>query len=107
MDRVFICGIHDRESIASELVSLLHEKGCSVTDLQVIKIEEGCDLDFNLQIFDNIMELTEIILAGLKTFKSVCVMVSKEVNDKHFSVVMYLMFVKTVDLDLFNALSMI
>ncbi len=107
MDRVFLCGEHDKESIASELIKLLHEKDCSITDLQVIRLEEGNDLDFNMETFTDVEQLADVISARLETFKSACVMVGKEVNDKHFSVVMYLMFVKTADQELFGALSSI
>ena len=106
MDRVFVCGTHDRESITSELVKLLHEKGCLITDLQVVKLEEGGSLDYEALAFDNIMELVEIILVRLKIFKASCVMIDKGVDDKHFSV-MYLMFVNTDDPNLFTALSMV
>lgn len=107
MDRIFICGEHTKESIAAELVKLLHEKECVVTDLQVIKIEEGIDLDFNVETFNNVMELAEIIFVRLETFKSACVMMGKEVNYNHFSVITYLMFSKTNDQELFSALSTI
>jgi hypothetical protein len=70
-------------------------------------VEEGIDLDFKTRAFDNVMDLAEIIWTRLKNFKSACVMMSKEINDKHFSVVMYLMFVNTDDQELFSALSMI
>jgi hypothetical protein len=107
MDRIFICGMHDKVSIAAELTKLFHEKECVVTDLQVLKVEEGCDLDFKMRTFDDIMDLAEVIFARLQNFKSACVMMSKEVNDKHFSVVMYLIFVNNDDQELFGALSMI
>lgn len=107
MDRVFVCGTHDKKSIAAELTKLLHEKDCSITDLQVIKIEEGNDLDFNMETFTDVEQLADVILARLETFKSACVMVGKEVNDKHFSVITYLMFSKTNDPDLFEVLSTI
>ena len=107
MDRIFVCGVHDKESIASELIKLLHEKGCSITDLQVVKVEEGIDLDFKTRVFDNVMDLAEVIWARLKIFEATCVMIGKEINDNHFSVVMYLMFTNTNDPDLFTALSKI
>ena len=107
MDRIFVCGEHNRESIIIELVKLLHEKDCSITDLQVIKVEEGNELDFNMETFTDVEQLADIILTRLEDFKSACVMMGKEVNDKDFSVVMYLIFVKTNDPDLFTALSMI
>jgi len=107
MDRVLVCGEHDKVSIVSELVKLLHEKDCSITDLQVIKIEEGSDLDFNMETFADVEQLAEVILARLETFKYACIMIGKEVNDKHFSVVMYLIFVNTDDQELFGALSAI
>jgi hypothetical protein len=105
MDRVFVCGVHDKESIASELARLLHEKGCSITDLQVVKVEEGIDLDFKTRVFDDIMDLAEVICAGLKIFETTYIMIGKEVNDNHSSVAMYLMFTNTNDPDLFDALS--
>lgn len=105
MDRIFICGVHDKETIVSELINLLHEKECSITDVQVVKIEEGIDLDLKTQAFDNVMDLSEVIWTRLKIFETTCVMIGKEVNDNHFSVVMYLMFTNTNDPDLFAALS--
>ena len=107
MDRVFACGEHNKESIIAELTKLLHEKKCSITDLQVIKIEEGNDLDLNMETFTDVEELADVILARLEIFKNACVMVGEEVNDKHFSVVMYLIFVNTDDQELFGALSTI
>ena len=105
MDRIFVCDVHDKESIASELTKLLHEKGCSITDLQVVKIEEGIDLDFKIRTFDNIMDLAEVIWARLKIFEVTCVMLCKDVNDKSFTVLMYLMFSKTKDQELYDVLS--
>ena len=107
MDRIFVCDVHDKESIASELTKLLHEKGCSITDLQVVKVEEGIDLDFRTRAFDNVMDLAEVIWDRLKIFEATCIMVGKEVNDNHFSVVMYLMFSKTNDQELYDVLSTI
>lgn len=107
MDRIFVCGVHDKESITSELTKLLHEKGCSITDLQVVKVEEGIDLDFRTRAFDNVMDLAEVIWDRLKIFEATCIMVGKEVNDNHFSVVMYLMFSKTNDQELYDVLSTI
>jgi hypothetical protein len=51
------------------------------------------------------MDLAEVIWTRLKIFETTCVMIGKEVNDNHFSVVMYLMFTNTNDPDLFAALS--
>jgi hypothetical protein len=107
MERVFVCGDHTKASIAAELTKMLHEKGCSITDLQVIKVEEEIDLDLNMETFNDVMALSEVIFGRLKDFKSACVMMSEEVDDNHFSVITYLMFSKTDDRELFDVLSTI
>lgn len=101
MNRTFIRNI-DRKSITSELEMLLRGQNCSIDGLKVIKIEEDNSLDFDMKTFANIEQLTDIIVENFKTFESVCVMMDDEMYPL---IVMYMIFAKKYDKDLFNTLS--
>jgi len=105
MDLIFINGTHNKDSISKELEDLLSEKKCKVSDLQVIRIEEGNDLNFVMETFENILELSENIFAGLENFKSACIMMDEEIKTELSPIITYLMFMKTTDCDLFEILS--
>ena len=105
MDLIFINGNHNKDSISKELEDLLSEKKCKVSDLQVIRIEEGNDLNFVMETFENILELSENIFDGLENFKTACIMMDEETKVEHSPIITYLMFMKTTDRDLLEILS--
>ena len=103
MDRIFMRGINTREEIENDLHDYFNSKKCHISDINIIQIKEGQDLDFDMKRFKSISELSDLIVGCIEDpgqFESAFVMSNEKA-------VIYLMFAKTNDMALADALSMV
>lgn len=103
MDRTFVRGIDNRETIERDIRALFSDRGYMPIDIPVIRIMEGYDLDMRARTFENAFEVAKIIADCFRDtdiFKRSFVWLDEELE------IMYLMFTSSEDAALPEFLTM-